>query len=521
MDPAPENNNPNDRQPSTDHIATRIAELHDLAGRCYQAGDAAQAKNLLKQILALAPEDAAAHANLGLILHADGESTQAIAAYQKAIDLEPSHFHLHFLLGSARKELGQLDDAVVAFNMALKLNPDAVNVLFELGSIYFQQEMTDEAAACFHAILARDPHHGAAHYNLGLLAYTLGQFDEAAAQYTQALQENPADADTLFNLALTRGQQNKPAEAAAFFEQALAVNPDDPAINFNLGSVYKELHKPELAIACLKKVVAVNPDHGAAHTNLGTLYHMQGRTAEAISCYQRAVELNHHTPSANHLLASLTGTTTEKAPQQYVTDVFDSYAERFDHSLVSELEYRVPSMLRQLLEDRLPDPSYLFTCGLDLGCGTGLAGEAFRGRTKRIIGVDLSLKMLARAADKKIYHALYQSDLVDFLDRDAVFYDLLIAADVFTYIGELKPLFACLARRAQPGAWLLFSTEHHDGDGYILHRSGRYGHAVDYIHALARPDGLAVVQHTQTELRKDKGEWVPGDLYLLKFPGTP
>jgi predicted TPR repeat methyltransferase len=520
MNPAQDNNGQNDSQPSPNHIAARIAELHDAADRCYQAGDSIKAKNLLKEIITLAPDDMAAHANLGLILHAEGEPTQAIAAYQKAIDLEPCHFHIHFLLGRACRELGYLEDAVVAFNKALQLKPDAVDVLFELGSVYFQQNMTDEAAACFHAILARNPRHGAAHYNLGILAYNLGQFDEAAARYTEALEENPVDADTLFNLALTRQRQHRLAEAAACYEQALAVSPDDPDINFNLGSIYKDLHKPDLAVACLENAVAANPEHGAAHTNLGTLYHMLGRTAEAIRCYQRAVELDHHTAAANHLLASLSGATTEKAPQQYVNDVFDSYADRFDHSLVRELEYRVPGMLRQLLDDHLPDPDHIFASGLDLGCGTGLAGEAFQDRAGRLTGVDLSPKMLGRAADKKIYHTLHQGDLVDFLDRDGALYDLFIAADVFTYLGELTPLFAGLTRRAHPDAWLLFSTERHDGNGYILHQSGRYGHAADYIHTLSLRHGLKVVQHTRTQLRKDKGEWVPGDLYLLKFsPG--
>jgi len=520
MNPAQENNSLNDHQCGADHTAARVAELHDLAGRCHQAGDIEQAKNLLQQIIALAPEDTAAHANLGLILHTNDDLRQATIAYQKAIDLEPGHFHLHFLFGSASKDLGHLDDAVAAFNKALQLKPDAVEALHELGTIFMRQDRTDEAAASLRAILIHDQHNAAALYNLGILSYNLGQFDEAAAWYTQALHENPADADTLFNLALTRCQQNKPAEAVACYEQALAVNPDDPDINFNLGSIYKDLHKLDRAVACLQKVIAKNPEHGAAHSNLGTLYHMQGRTDEAINCYRRASELGHHAASANHLLASLTGATTEKAPQQYVTDVFDNYAERFDHNLVKELEYRVPTLLRQILDNKLPVPEHLFANGLDLGCGTGLSGEAFQGRAKRITGVDLSAKMLAQAADKKIYHALHQGDLIDFLDRDAAFYDLFIAADVFTYIGELTPLFAGLARRAQPDAWLLFSTERHHGDGYILHQSGRYGHAADYIRTLASAHGFEVVQHTQTELRKDKGEWIQGDLYLLKFPGT-
>jgi len=108
MKPAPEKNSQNDHQFSADHAAARIMELHESAGRCFQARDAAQAQDLLRQIIALAPDDAAAHANLGLVLHTSGAPMAAIAAYQDAIALEPGHFHLHFLLGSACKELGLL-----------------------------------------------------------------------------------------------------------------------------------------------------------------------------------------------------------------------------------------------------------------------------------------------------------------------------------------------------------------------------------------------------------------------------
>ena len=130
----------NDHQSAADHNAARVAELHDLAGRCHQAGDSEQAKNLLQQIIALAPEDTAAHTNLGLIHDTNGDLKQATIAYQKAIDLEPDHFHLHFLFGNASKDLGHLDDAVTAFNKALRLKHDAVEVMNEQGTIFMLQE---------------------------------------------------------------------------------------------------------------------------------------------------------------------------------------------------------------------------------------------------------------------------------------------------------------------------------------------------------------------------------------------
>ena len=43
---------------------------------------------------------------------------------------------------------------------------------------------------------------------------------------------------------------------------------------------------------------------------------------------------------------------------------------------------------------------------LDLGCGTGLAGEAFRPHVDWLEGVDLSPGMIAQARKKTIYDRL-------------------------------------------------------------------------------------------------------------------
>ena len=52
---------------------------------------------------------------------------------------------------------------------------------------------------------------------------------------------------------------------------------------------------------------------------------------------------------------------------------------------------------------------------LDLGCGTGLVGQAFKMDKNSFIGVDISQKMLDKAALKGVYANLIKADIVDFL----------------------------------------------------------------------------------------------------------
>ena len=88
-----------------------------------------------------------------------------------------------------------------------------------------------------------------------------------------------------------------------------------------------------------------------------------------------------------------------------------------------------------------------FAHALDLGCGTGLAGVAFRDCVERLEGIDLSPGMVAEARAKGIYDALHVGEVVAHLkaatDRQ---FDLILAADVLVYVGDLAPLFLEVAR---------------------------------------------------------------------------
>ena len=105
---------------------------------------------------------------------------------------------------------------------------------------------------------------------------------------------------------------------------------------------------------------------------------------------------------------------------------------------------------------------------LDLGCGTGLGGAAFRPYVDWLVGVDISPAMVAKARSKGLYDRLAVLDLLHFLDVDAqsqARYHLVVAADVFVYVADLKPSFAAIAGALAPNGLLAFSVESHDGEG--------------------------------------------------------
>src|SRR5262249_1312301 len=124
----------------------------------------------------------------------------------------------------------------------------------------------------------------------------------------------------------------------------------------------------------------------------------------------------------------------------HVAALFDEYAPRFERSLVGDLAYRGPALLKTALSNvRQP---LAFRRMLDLGSGTGLAGEAFQASCVEMIGVDLSQAMLAKAGSKGLYRNLLCQDALAFLENQpAASAELVLAADVFVYLGDLQTLF--------------------------------------------------------------------------------
>jgi predicted TPR repeat methyltransferase len=250
------------------------------------------------------------------------------------------------------------------------------------------------------------------------------------------------------------------------------------------------------------------------HFNLGAALHHQGRGEDAEASYRRAAELGHE--AARHMLDSLTGSAPDTAPRDYVTGLFDDYADQFEENLVADLHYRVPEHLRTQLQAVCPTGTR-FVNAIDLGCGSGLVGIQLRPLATRMSGVDLSPGMLEKAREKKIYDVLARADIIEFLAATEERYDLFTAADLFIYVGNLEPVFSAVGGAAMAGAWFAFSTEATDEANYKLNETGRYSHSRSYIELLSRKFGFAVRSCQAESIRTQSGRPVAGYLFVLQL----
>ena len=212
------------------------------------------------------------------------------------------------------------------------------------------------------------------------------------------------------------------------------------------------------------------------------------------------------------------GRYNKKAPKQYVQNLFDDYAMRFDHHLTEILDYKVLEILRKLLQTQLGSHFSVDTV-IYLGCGTGLSGQAFRPICRRLVGIDLFPQMIKKAQEKGVDDTIENIEINKYLEQNSEKYDLFIAADVFVYIGDLSQLFSRVAGASRLGEIFLFSIELTlDGD-YVLQQSRRYAHSNSYIWQLAMLNKFKILNIENAVLRTEKAKDVEGQSFILRYVG--
>lgn len=331
----------------------------------------------------------------------------------------------------------------------------------------------------------------------------------------------PADAANLLQMLLDAGRGGLLARltwaraliAAGNTAQALNVaretallNPQVAAAALGLGEVMLQGGQLPTAIGEFQRALRLDPSLEDARYRLGRAWLEAGEPEKALSAFDELSDESK--PIAQEDVAEAQAMLSRpRSDPRYVRHLFDQFSADYDERMLGQLGYAAPRILRELAALVMGGVRSLRI--LDLGCGTGLSGAAFKDLASYLHGVDLSPAMIEKSRARGVYDALTVGDLENTLAQDNA-YDLIVAADTIVYLGDLAAVLDGAWRSLTPGGQLLFTVEKKDGEGFELGPKRRWRHSESYLRAEAARAGFDLAGLLECAPRSEAGSPVAG-----------
>jgi predicted TPR repeat methyltransferase len=298
--------------------------------------------------------------------------------------------------------------------------------------------------------------------------------------------------------------------ALAEAREAVSLNPDVAVAVLALGETLLAAQALPTAIAELQRALRLDPGLVRARILIAQAWLAAGEADKALESLR---ELEN--PPAEMIAAAQAIKAAPRSDAGYVRHLFDQFSADYDDRMIGQLSYAAPQILLDLAQLVMPGRGKQKI--LDLGCGTGLAGAAFKPLAARLDGVDLSPAMIEKARARRIYDHLEVADLETALSAPGPQYDLILAADTLVYLGDLKTVFQAARARLHPDGYFLFTVEKADADGFELGPKRRWRHSEAYLRRLTQDTGFTVAGLVAATPRYEANQPVEGFAAALKI----
>lgn len=468
-----------------------------------------------KKALALNPESPVLCNNLARTYYLQENFEQSSDYYKKAIALKEDYTDALFNFSILLIRLNQQNKAIEKLNATLQHNPYHSPAASQLGQLYLEKKEFEKAKYFFLKCLSINPEHVESHHGLGLIELSEKNLEKAIAYFEKTLELDFYHPEARYHLATAYIEKKDQPKALQYYMQQLEVKPDID-VYYNVGVLLSYQERLQESLPYFNAVLSIDKNHLNTHLNLGAIYLKLDDYSNAIIHYQAAQQIVPQDPEINYILTAITGAgTPDRPPSEYIQDLFDQYAPHYDQHLKNYLHYQLPNLFYKTLKENVDVPDTLQWKIIDLGCGTGLCGEKLKEWAKELVGIDLSQQMLAAAFHKNIYDRLENKDIHEALLTESPAH-LIVAADVFTYLGDLSSILACCSQALMNQGYLLFSVEKAHEGPYILQKNMRYAHQKDYIKKLSKDFKFNILLAEEIILRNQNNSGVKGYQFLLQ-----
>jgi len=488
--------------------------MHYLGILSAEEGDFEQAEYLLNQAIKQKPQDLSLHLHLANVYKARKKYDQAIQLLQAVIKINPKFAAAYNNLGTIYDANLQWDAAIKSYSTAIDIQPNYTDAYYNLGLALTKANRFAEAMNTYQALLELAKEHAGGQFQLGRLLMQQHQYQQAISYFSRIEQDYPAHFETQANLATCYLKLGWLNQANTHYLRALNVKPDDTQVLFNLGVIAMQSQRVTEAIAFYTRLLNHDADFYAAHNNIAVAYLSVKNRKKALEHFREALRIQPDKALEHTIDILMQDKELSSSPPEYVRALFNAYADHYDAHITQTLKYSVPEQLFKVVNDYTDVKQTNWTI-LDMGCGTGLCGELFKGEHNTLIGIDIAVEMLNLAAEKKIYQQLIETDIVEFLKEQHDVYDLIIAGDVLVYMGELHELFDTVYQTLHRDGLFAFNAEIDANKDYRMTESGRFAHSKAYLDGLILTNQFNIVTYKVIHLRTQNGVPVHGHLYLV------
>ena len=493
---------------------------HALLGNvCHTLGLFEEAVEQYQNALDKGLNDADTHTNMGLALYELGHTEKAKNAHSTAISIEADHLGAHYNLGLLFISLEDYEQAQISLLQAHDIDADDIEVLNNLGNTYLHLADVQAARKYYALALAQEPYYIEAMYNMAMTYESTGDKREVKRRLQTILEIHPKNLRAMRKIADIMMDEHNYYGAEQILNMTTQVAPDHAPTWSKIADCLIQQDEYSSAITVLERTLNLEETSytwiqlGVVQRELQSQNTLPVSNEDIAYSFQQALRLNPDSGKAQYLLNMIEGVTPQRAPSDYVTGLFDFYAPKFEEHLVDILGYQTPQKLKEFLFEHTS--ARHFPNIFDLGCGTGLMGSIMHPHCEAIFGLDLSSRMIQEAKKKNIYTELFQEDIFSLSELNIPKMNLVIAADVLVYIGNLEPLFSALPPTMNDGAYLLFSVEECPED-FVLGTEARFLHSLQHIHT-SLPSSIQIVATQRAPLRKNNDLWVEGLLILAQY----
>ncbi|MBY0341653.1 MAG: tetratricopeptide repeat protein [Rhodocyclaceae bacterium] len=298
----------------TSSNAALVQEAFSTAVAHHQAGRLKEAEELYRAILQIAPQNADAHHNLGVIAVQLQQPAASLPFFQAAVAANPgkAQFWQSYIEAlnaagetAAAQEVMQLSrrHGVVAHAVtSQEKNHTTTAPAPPAGPLPTPAELQALSAAFAKrdyvrmeqlavALTQKYPHAMEGWKALSLARYHTHRFEEALPANLKMVELRPGEAQAHADLGLILWRLRRLQEAEAAFVQAIALEPNVSDTHTNLGNVYKDQERLDEAAACYRRAIELDPKQAVPYSNLGVLLTTAQAFREAETCFRTALQL--------------------------------------------------------------------------------------------------------------------------------------------------------------------------------------------------------------------------------------